>query len=108
MGSAGLRSQGLEILGEFAEILQQVAALTVTGLPLDFQRQIQPQLLIDLYLLPQRFAPAAARVQQQGGQFVRRAGLIPARQGVGKGCACLLYTSPSPRDGLLSRMPSSA
>ena len=24
------------------------------------------------------------------------------------GCNCLLYTSPSPRDGLLSRMPSSA
>ena len=24
------------------------------------------------------------------------------------GMACLLYTSPSPRDGLLSRMPSSA
>ena len=24
------------------------------------------------------------------------------------GCTCLLYTSPSPRDGLLSRMPSSA
>ena len=30
--------------------------------------------------------------------------------GAGKvmGLACLLYTSPSPRDGLLSRMPSSA
>ena len=26
----------------------------------------------------------------------------------GWGYACLLYTSPSPRDGLLSRMPSSA
>ena len=25
-----------------------------------------------------------------------------------KGYSCLLYTSPSPRDGLLSRMPSSA
>ena len=25
-----------------------------------------------------------------------------------EGYACLLYTSPSPRDGLLSRMPSSA
>ena len=25
-----------------------------------------------------------------------------------KGKPCLLYTSPSPRDGLLSRMPSSA
>ena len=27
---------------------------------------------------------------------------------VEKICICLLYTSPSPRDGLLSRMPSSA
>ena len=27
---------------------------------------------------------------------------------VGMLCHCLLYTSPSPRDGLLSRMPSSA
>src|SRR5680860_1107464 len=26
----------------------------------------------------------------------------------GEDLACLLYTSPSPRDGLLSRMPSSA
>ena len=26
----------------------------------------------------------------------------------GRGLGCLLYTSPSPRDGLLSRMPSSA
>ena len=25
-----------------------------------------------------------------------------------RSCDCLLYTSPSPRDGLLSRMPSSA
>ena len=30
------------------------------------------------------------------------------RGGDGSPCACLLYTSPSPRDGLLSRMPSSA
>ena len=27
---------------------------------------------------------------------------------VGEGCTCLLYTSPSPRDATLSRMPSSA
>ena len=33
-----------------------------------------------------------------------------ARSGEGyeQFCVCLLYTSPSPRDGLLSRMPSSA
>ena len=29
-------------------------------------------------------------------------------QEVGHKAVCLLYTSPSPRDGLLSRMPSSA
>ena len=28
--------------------------------------------------------------------------------GAADGGTCLLYTSPSPRDGLLSRMPSSA
>ena len=28
--------------------------------------------------------------------------------GAGESVSCLLYTSPSPRDGLLSRMPSSA
>ena len=34
---------------------------------------------------------------------------IPApRAGTILHMACLLYTSPSPRDGLLSRMPSSA
>ena len=33
--------------------------------------------------------------------------ILPAERLVSAGC-CLLYTSPSPRDGLLSRMPSSA
>ena len=30
------------------------------------------------------------------------------KDSVGQVWPCLLYTSPSPRDGLLSRMPSSA
>ena len=48
-------------------------------------------------------------IPQQGEVFfkgVKRAPLKPyqvARQGI-----CLLYTSPSPRDATLSRMPSSA
>ena len=33
---------------------------------------------------------------------------IPAERLTHLFYACLLYTSPSPRDGLLSRMPSSA
>ena len=32
----------------------------------------------------------------------------PVIESTGTGGGCLLYTSPSPRDGLLSRMPSSA
>ena len=35
------------------------------------------------------------------------AGAFVARY-IGQALGCLLYTSPSPRDGLLSRMPSSA
>ena len=31
-----------------------------------------------------------------------------AQRGTSSTSSCLLYTSPSPRDGLLSRMPSSA
>ena len=35
-------------------------------------------------------------------------GLVVIYRGSGVINFCLLYTSPSPRDGLLSRMPSSA
>ena len=38
----------------------------------------------------------------------RRAGGVTARRRASLANVCLLYTSPSPRDGLLSRMPSSA
>ena len=36
-----------------------------------------------------------------GGDFIEVVSPLPNK-------TCLLYTSPSPRDGLLSRMPSSA
>ena len=39
---------------------------------------------------------------------VLRVILPQAETEVDEGGSCLLYTSPSPRDGLLSRMPSSA
>ena len=38
----------------------------------------------------------------------RRRFLLTTTSVLGGVGACLLYTSPSPRDGLLSRMPSSA
>ena len=39
---------------------------------------------------------------------VTEIGVGPQTLFCGVGESCLLYTSPSPRDGLLSRMPSSA
>ena len=41
-----------------------------------------------------------------GGNIFR--GVKGASEGIDRSTSCLLYTSPSPRDGLLSRMPSSA
>ena len=46
---------------------------------------------------------AIAASQEEG----IRVGLV-CKSLLGKAHTCLLYTSPSPRDGLLSRMPSSA
>ena len=43
-----------------------------------------------------------------GGQPQTFAGLAGMGDLVATCSSCLLYTSPSPRDGLLSRMPSSA
>ena len=62
-------------------------------------------------------APAAVGTYSQavavtGGTTIYLSGQIPlvpeTMEVVEGGIDCLLYTSPSPRDGLLSRMPSSA
>ena len=47
---------------------------------------------------PERGQPFAQRVRDNDEALLEAYRVI----------ACLLYTSPSPRDGLLSRMPSSA
>ena len=50
---------------------------------------------------------AAQRVLETTGIDRNRIGII-INTSVCRDYVCLLYTSPSPRDGLLSRMPSSA
>ena len=50
-------------------------------------------------------------LQSDGDQILDAGGIIFSDSSgwqYGRGVPCLLYTSPSPRDGLLSRMPSSA
>ena len=47
-------------------------------------------------------------IEKQGGKFTNRGGSFRPGLGKPKSTTCLLYTSPSPRDATLSRMPSSA
>ena len=58
----------------------------------------QQPLIEKIYLLQDKF----------GETFINAATDITGYGFIGHLKDCLLYTSPSPRDGLLSRMPSSA
>ena len=55
-------------------------------------------------------APSFAIVEPEVGARARQIALTASGAPLARALArgCLLYTSPSPRDGLLSRMPSSA
>ena len=72
--------QGPSFNDEFGDVFGSIYAFTADGLT---QRQLRDYV-------------EQARMEIRG---------VP---GLGKIEICLLYTSPSPRDGLLSRMPSSA
>ena len=116
-------THGTDTLEETAWFLQQVlhpskpVVMTCAMRPATALAPDGPQNLLD--------ALALARAPQAPGVWVVCAGQIHTAERVQKvhpyrldafssgesgpqGWVCLLYTSPSPRDGLLSRMPSSA
>ena len=64
----------------------------------------KPRLLASLEVAATVAARGADEVIGDGGVSTEE----DAVEAVARACDCLLYTSPSPRDGLLSRMPSSA
>ena len=53
----------------------------------------------------ERLLTAAVGISAEGGEFME---IVKKMVFQGKPYNCLLYTSPSPRDRSLSRMPSSA
>ena len=52
--------------------------------------------------------PRSASAGDAAAEFYAKVAAAMAQAAPAEGTRCLLYTSPSPRDGLLSRMPSSA
>ena len=82
----------------------------------DKERPVEPEKL-ERILEAARLAPSACNAQPwkfvviTDKELAQKAGKAAAGLGMNKfakDAPCLLYTSPSPRDGLLSRMPSSA
>ena len=62
------------------------------------------QLNVSVWTARKQDKAATAKIAREAGAS-DKAGIY--NKNILAGC-CLLYTSPSPRDGLLSRMPSSA
>ena len=68
--------------------------------------EISPSHLVSIRLLLASLLLGPLFINRE--DLVQMSKVVPALMLLGIINACLLYTSPSPRDGLLSRMPSSA
>ena len=102
---------GIGALGTAGALGGQLGAATRGGL--QTAGQTQQQLLQQAGRSAGTTAGAMSRLGSAGRQAEREAtvgqtGILGSRGDIGTIRTCLLYTSPSPRDGLLSRMPSSA
>ena len=106
--TANLPGSKLNIFGVlFAGLLGSVLGALIWYYPGKFLGEHRLKTLADKYgkwltLSSQDIAKAKCWFDTQGSKAVLIGRLIPGVR------TCLLYTSPSPRDGLLSRMPSSA
>ena len=95
-----MRSSGIELAGIYIYPVKSLRGIRLAEVTLENGRLSGDRLWIlvdgDGRFMHQRDYPQMARVA---------AAITPTGIAVS---TCLLYTSPSPRDGLLSRMPSSA
>ena len=101
----GLGVQALLAQGELAAFVEQTLAFFGQGGSLEFEiacERFEGDALVgDAFAFGDELLLAGFELRPQAVFF-----LLELRFALGQGC--LLYTSPSPRDGLLSRMPSSA
>ena len=78
-----------------------------TALQMGAARQFTPTEAAT-YMSPYQQAVVDVEKREASRYFPQQMQQIGAQAAGAGGYGCLLYTSPSPRDGLLSRMPSSA
>ena len=76
-------------------LCQLVLVLSATNRPIPVKNSH-----IHYHSFPVPYTDLSVILKEKGG--------LPLPLKIQLSCFCLLYTSPSPRDGLLSRMPSSA
>ena len=89
------------------EMQQQLVRSQVYGL-CGARAELIPHQLYIANEVANRLNPRVLLADEVGLGKTIEAGLILHQQLTRGTISCLLYTSPSPRDGLLSRMPSSA
>ena len=100
---AKIKNQDLKIFGGlgglfFLEELMRGASGTMTGFAFT-------EILVEIYdLFSKNKIEEAKKIFYKWLPLIRYENTV----GISLSISCLLYTSPSPRDGLLSRMPSSA
>ena len=71
----------------------------------------QPEIHVDVWSGNHPFFTGTQKILDTEGRvdrFMKKYGMGTKKKGADSAKACLLYTSPSPRDATLSRMPSSA
>ena len=89
---------------EIIEVMKDMRNHEVNMLTLGQYLQPTPfHLPVERYVSPSEFLDLKVEAEKLGFKSVASGPMVRSSYH-----ACLLYTSPSPRDGLLSRMPSSA
>ena len=89
------------VYGEYNDVQGEVIALNNASETYNYPEEVVFQIERDKI---EDYYRAVDYINQSNADIV----CLQHEFGLFGGDACLLYTSPSPRDGLLSRMPSSA
>ena len=99
-----LARRSFDAFDEYASTVSARFAATKAGIPAEDVETVRRLLHDAVARVPGQKGTSEANAAAMGQVF----GYLHEQVAAARADRCLLYTSPSPRDGLLSRMPSSA